>query len=150
MKSNEPVLCYVSGCFAYFTTQELSKQWGDDWDDAPYEHNAGEPYKPVKSYKFLNKSNSTWEEGSDYTDGKPNWEIIKVAFDANLVEPSEGAYNSMYSVEQINKQHIAWLRDKYGSSGVAILAGTTINQFIKLVKQAGGTVYLEDEQNETT
>ena len=42
----EPILCYVKGPWAYFTTQPLKKQWGDDWDDAPYEHNAGEPYGP--------------------------------------------------------------------------------------------------------
>ena len=39
-------LCYIEKNFAYFTTQDLEKQWGDDWDDAPYEHNAGTPYEP--------------------------------------------------------------------------------------------------------
>ena len=29
---------------AYFTPVSLDEQWGDDWDDAPYEHNAGIPY----------------------------------------------------------------------------------------------------------
>ena len=37
------VLCYVDAPWAYFTTRRLSEQWGDDWDDAPYEHNAGTP-----------------------------------------------------------------------------------------------------------
>ena len=27
-------LCYIENSFAYFTTQDLDKQWGDDWDDA--------------------------------------------------------------------------------------------------------------------
>ena len=43
-------LCYVEGNIAYFTTQDLDKQWGDDWDDAPYEHNAGLPYLPSVYY----------------------------------------------------------------------------------------------------
>ena len=37
-------LCYVSNGVLYFTNKELSEQWGDDWNDHPYEHNAGEPY----------------------------------------------------------------------------------------------------------
>ena len=45
MTENEPVLCYIDQMGrAYFTTQALSKQWGDDWNDAPYEHNAETPY----------------------------------------------------------------------------------------------------------
>lgn len=31
----EAVLCYVDGNCAYFTTQPLDQQWGDDWNDAP-------------------------------------------------------------------------------------------------------------------
>ena len=120
---NHPKLCYVQNNFAYFTTQPLDEQWGDDWDDAPYEHNAGEPYTAYRP--------------------EDDWEIIKVAFDGNLVEPSEGSLNSFFSVKQINQKHIAWLRDIYGNSGVAIHAGTTIEEFITLVKQAGGKVYME-------
>ena len=44
-------LCYVNGPFAYFTTKEVSEQWGDDWNDAPYEHNAGKPYEWSKRDK---------------------------------------------------------------------------------------------------
>ena len=41
MIDKEPVLCYIDQHKrAYFTTQALSKQWGDDWNDAPYEQNA--------------------------------------------------------------------------------------------------------------
>ena len=36
-------LCYVEGQKAYFTSN-FEKQWGDDWNDRPYECNAGEPY----------------------------------------------------------------------------------------------------------
>lgn len=30
--------------YAFFTEVALADQWGDDWDDAPYEYNAEEPY----------------------------------------------------------------------------------------------------------
>jgi len=37
-------LCYVSPPWAWFTSLPVEEQWGDDWDDAPYQHNAGRPY----------------------------------------------------------------------------------------------------------
>jgi hypothetical protein len=36
-------LCYIDGQKAWFT-DNFEKQWGDDWNDKPYECNAGEPY----------------------------------------------------------------------------------------------------------
>lgn len=36
-------LCYVDGQKAWFT-DNFEKQWGDDWNDKPYECNAEEPY----------------------------------------------------------------------------------------------------------
>lgn len=123
-------LCYVDGSFAFFTTQKLGKQWGDDWNDAPYEHNAGDPYEP------------TAKDVS--ADGSPAWTITKVAFDGPLVSPCEGVVNSRYSVEQINSGAVAWLVTSQWSSGpfVAIPAGVSIVRFCELVWQAGGTVYL--------
>ena len=46
-------LCYVDSdeyfdapMTLYFTElEDVTEQWGDDWDDAPYEHNAGTPYE---------------------------------------------------------------------------------------------------------
>lgn len=32
LRTEELRLCYVSRPWAYFTTQSLDKQWGDDWD----------------------------------------------------------------------------------------------------------------------
>ncbi|OGN14800.1 MAG: hypothetical protein A3J47_00270 [Candidatus Yanofskybacteria bacterium RIFCSPHIGHO2_02_FULL_43_22] len=81
----EPVLCFVEGNTAYFTTQELSKQWGDDWNDAPYEHNAERPYGPCDHNEpkyvadrggicYCYSCLSDWNE-----DGTPKWKITKVA-----------------------------------------------------------------------
>jgi hypothetical protein len=114
-------LCYVDLPWCYFTTQELGKQWGDDWNDAPYEHNAGPPYTG---------------------DG---WEIRKVAIDAELSTPRDGYTNSPFSVEQINGGAIAWL---YAPSwadnpNINIHAGTTLPEFRKQIALAGGKVYEE-------
>ena len=37
-------LCLVKLPWAWFTTCQLDRQWGDDWNDAPYDCNAGYPY----------------------------------------------------------------------------------------------------------
>jgi hypothetical protein len=119
-------LCYVSEPWAFFTTQPLTLQWGDDWNDAPYEHNAGDPYR--------------WSE----RDGKPKWEIYRVAYYADLVTPKDGHHNSPFSVEKINKGAAPWLRVSEWASVPfrAIQAGTTLADFIKILDEIGGTVYL--------
>lgn len=134
-------LCYVTGCWAYFTTQDLDKQWGDDWNDAPYEHNAGEPYSPQKSYSRATRTPDgiTWEERSDYTDGEPNWVIKKVAFDGWWDQPCENHLNSPYSVQSINKGAVAWLYNP--SKKVAIPAGTDLVTFYQLIREGDGEVY---------
>jgi hypothetical protein len=125
------VLCYVDGSFAYFTTQPLEEAWGDDWNDAPYEHNAGTPYGPFKGRE------GDWEQ-----DGSPKWEIIKVAYDGWLSEARERHPDSPLSVQDINAGRAPWLVDKHGRSGVKIQAGTSLREFIELVKKADGEVYL--------
>jgi len=124
MSESKAVLCYVDGPWAFFTTQPLKEQWGDDWDDAPYEHNAVDPY--------------IWREG--YSEEAP-YQIIKVAFDGPLESPCANVINSHFSVKQINAGHVAWLRDCWGESAIAIPAGVTVDEFCALVEKAGGKVY---------
>jgi hypothetical protein len=137
-------LCFIAENFAYFTTQELSKQWGDDWNDAPYEHNAGVPYEAAFHYYMdgrREKSPKDWNE-----DGTPKWEIYKVAYDYCGAEtPSEiAAGNSRYSVEAINNKLTPWLT-KYPDK--ALFAGASIEEFITFIEECGGTVYLPKEKN---
>ena len=121
--TNEPVLCYISNNFAYFTTRALSKQWGDDWDDAPYEHNAGTPYGPHNEDE--------------------HWEIKVVAYKhPNYATPGESrGANSGYSVEMINRKNVAWLADYWtrNSTLPPIFAGTTMSEFIRMIRETGGT-----------
>jgi len=117
-------LCYVDDCYAYFTTKELSEQWGDDWNDAPYEHNAGSPYSPHKNIK------DDWNE-----DGSPKWRILRVAFNGALDAPCENHLNSPYSVEEINKGNIPWLKSaSYYNEKIEIYAGETLKAFIQKIK----------------
>jgi len=114
-------LCYIRDSFAFFTTAELKDQWGDSWNNAPYRHNAEDP--------------NEWSECSDV----PKYEIKKIAYDAYLDRPGD-----RYSVEMINAGAVAWL--VYASSldpKVVIPAGTTLEDFKRLIKEAGGKTYEE-------
>ena len=122
-------LCYVSGDWAYFTTQKLSEQWGDDWNDAPYEHNAGAPYAYMEN---------------DGKKGKKPWQIKKLAWEGPFETPSSEVSNSTFSVEMINDGAVPWLiRSRYRANlpMVKIMAGASIEEFKDLVAQAGGKVY---------
>jgi hypothetical protein len=130
-----PVLCYVKGQWAYFTTQKISEQWGDDWNDAPYEYNAGTPYEYVDH---------------DRKEGRAPWQIVKVAWDGDFETPRERHPSSPWSVEQINAGAAPWLRTRRWHSGepVIIRAGTTLEHFCELIREGGGAVYLANDQIE--
>lgn len=125
----EPVLCYVDGSWAYFTTRDLNHQWGDDWNDSPYEHNAGTPYE------FRPQPGGLKIEP---------WEIVKVAYEGPFDTPRENHFNSPWSVEAINGGAVPWLRSSgWGSEvTVAICAGTPLTEFKRLIRQSGGQVYV--------
>jgi hypothetical protein len=120
-------LCYVTGPWAWFTTQEVTKQWGDDWDDAPYEHNAREPYTAYRKDE--------------------HWELLRVAWEGPFKAPCDGVLNSGFSVQQINRGDVAWLRPWSWTRDPSlrpIPAGTTFDEFRRLVEAAGGYVYITD------
>ena len=106
--------------YAYFTNNSIEKQWGDDWDDAPYEYNAGTPY---------------CEDG---------YKIIRVPFYVqrdgwNVALPEDwGGDNSRFCVRDINAGAVAWIyaRGKDGKTSgnaVAIQAGTTSKEFLEKI-----------------
>lgn len=145
-----PVLCYIEGSWAFFTTQKLENQWADDWNDSPYEHNAGRPYSPCWHRSSPDAPLCQCESCKRDWDGdKPRWEIIRVAWEGPFVAPNDGCLNSSFSVEQINRGDIAWLRpEPYADKSSKIKpipAGTTLEEFKKLVRDAGGKVYVEEK-----
>lgn len=149
--AKEPLLCYVNGSTAYFTTQELSKQWGDDWNDAPYEHNAEEPYKPCwhsepqyrKNGKLCpcNICKHEWNK-----DGTPKWEIVKLTWKGPFATPAElNKPSSPFSVEDINAGATPWLKTTIDEKEpyAQIMAGATISEFIRIIESVGGKVIIE-------
>ena len=92
-----PRLCYLEAGMMYFT-DDIHNVCGDDWDDVPYEHNAGEPYE--------------------------RYVVAMLAFhptkDTDLCyEPYE---RGEYSVEEINNGAIPWL---YCQTAGPLHAGAT-------------------------
>lgn len=128
-------LCFIEGRIAYFTTAPLvgpGRQWGDDHDDAPYEHNAGTPY--------------TWSERS----GVPQYEIMVGMFTGPLLDPAGycNDTNSSWSVEDINQGNVPWLKsdpldnELFGSPSVNIYAGVSPIEFAELVYVVGGCLWV--------
>lgn len=163
MLNEHAVPCYVEGNRAWFTTQSLDKQWGDDWNDAPYEHNAGRPYEPCWHNEPSHRSNPGvsrgWRPGTqellsvgelcrcescvrDWNiDGTPKWEVFSVYWNGPWNTPAEIAYsaNSCWSVQKINTGAIAWLiADRAGEhSPPSLMPGVSCATFRKIVLQFG-------------
>lgn len=127
-------LCYVDSETAapevYFTTAPLTGehgQWGDDWNDAPYEHNAGSPY--------------TWYESVQYP--KPEYDVYVMRIWKGELSDAASLFghhgNSWISVRDINELEKPWLMGK----GIAIWAGCTVTEFKELLEKAGGKVIEE-------
>ena len=163
---NNAVLCFVDKTWAYFTTKPIESQWGDDWDDAPYEHNAGEPYGPCWHNEPAQRNNPSvkrgWKPGTtipldvgeicrcqscnnDWNDdGTPRFHVFKVAFEGPFVTPRDGSTNSQWSVEQINAKGVPWLRSDpvFGRVPCEIWAGTRFVDFRRIIEMAGGHCFV--------
>lgn len=130
-------LCYVDGGAdglyrAWFTILPLDEQWGDDWDDVPYECNAGTPYDhlydkdvrvPVKlkTVVFENRGEKCW-----------------------FSTPSD---NGQFSVKQINDEmKVPWLM----GVGKSIYAGASPKDLELFVESAGGTVFVPKKATTTS
>jgi hypothetical protein len=153
---SEPRLCYVSDGLAYFTTRPVTEQWGDDWNDAPYEHNAGLPYawredtgrgcrcyhpNGFTSYRGGGKCG---ERRHDAVPPEPEWMILTVGYHGALHTPDHGRINSAYSVRDINQRDVPWLQtDEDAPRRVRIWAGATIPAFKAAVRLAGGNLFCE-------
>lgn len=67
-----------------FYLGENGKQWGDDWNDAPYEHNAGRVYEEFNKGHF----------------------DLLVPYKFTVWQPSDGHANSEYSKEDMIKRKV--------------------------------------------
>lgn len=132
-------LCFIDGDsysgkgVAYFTNN-LEKQWGDDWDDAPYEHNAELPYD---SWSELIEDN---EDVFKRKFKSHPIKIKKIYFELEkFCLPCTGYSNSSYSVRDINQGVIAWIWNEQ----FKLFAGASIEEFIETIEKYGGSVYLK-------
>ena len=130
---NSYQLCFVEGgrwydadLTLYFTEKDVKDQWGSDWDDTPYEHNAGLPYD----------EDTSTELGTENGRGiYAKIDIIKVILTTNsycdLITPCSGVDNSRYSVKDINSKAIPWVVIKDSNEiKLSVFAGTTLKQFL--------------------
>jgi hypothetical protein len=120
----------------FFTTGDITKEWGDDWNDAPWEHNAGSPYCNQKSADYFVMR----IENGDLT---------------SIRTPDEYGHggNSPYSVEMINKGFCPWLvvdiwkpdLREYEEHANLFPAGTTLKDFIVRAKNCDITMWFLTE-----
>lgn len=112
-------LCFVRAPWAWFTRLEPGLQWGDHWERAPWQQHAGPPYR-----------------------GEPD-PLLRVAFDGPLLAPGDGEHGGSYSVQEINRGSVPWLRtDSYfGGKPVVVMAGSTLREFVEAIDKIGATVY---------
>ena len=121
---------YIEGrqeYYAYFTPVPLNKQWGDDWDDMPYEYNAEIPYDDV------------YDENDEIIEV----EIVRVPFYIpydggwSIRFPKDwGGDNSPFCVRDINAGAVAWVfchggHRKSNTDSVAIHAGCSPAEFVE-------------------
>lgn len=132
-------LCYVDSSeytgepmTLYFTElDDVTQQWGDDWDDAPYEHNAGTPYE-----HDYNQPEQGVKDGRGIY---PRIKIYKIMLTGghNIMTPRTKQLNSPYTVEDINKGIVPWLtiinkKDK----AIYVKAGTTLRDTLKALSKS--------------
>lgn len=122
MNEQDYKLCYIDGNKAWFTSN-FEKQWGDDWNDAPYEHNAGDPYR----HYYKNEQEYPINLVELYFELPRYW----------LYLPCDHFTNSPYSVEAINKGAIAWIH----TDNFNIQAGTTAKDFVDIILKNGGSIW---------
>lgn len=120
-------LCYIDGNHAFFTSN-WEKQWGDDWDDTPYEHNAGDPY-----HHYFD------EDGNEISI------LLKDCYfeiPTRVKLPCDDFYSSPFSVEDINNNEMPWLRIGYDSDDKKyVFAQTSYKQFVEIIEALEGTIY---------
>lgn len=119
-------LCYIDGNKAWFTSN-FEHQWGDDWNDVPYEHNAEPPY----DFYYKNEKEIPIELKVLFYDFPYEWVQL----------PCDNFINSPYSVEAINRGVVPWIVGK----NFVIQAGTALEEFKKIVKANKGKIYTEEE-----
>jgi hypothetical protein len=129
-KPNEIIDFVKRGNQVRFYLGKNGEQWGDDWDDAPFEYNAGKVYS-----KFI--------EGN---------KVIAFEFDDLVVDPTYGMPNSVYSKNDMINRSVPCIvairesrRNRYGydtfedviadKESIKIYFGDDIDEVVMLLEK---------------
>lgn len=99
------------------------------WNDAPYESNAGRPYR--------------WRESKEHPE--PPYKLFKVYWAGPFEDPVSVPWSSGFvalSVRDINSGMVPWLQTVGGierAEHVHIFAGASYDEFKQLIEKPGGT-----------
>ena len=111
----------------WFTVADMGDQWGDDWDDSPYEVESGEPYD---SYIDENGTRNCYNIYTLTVELPINRDRLKM--------PCDYANRSL-SVGEINSGRAAWLYfvgTAHRCDGIAVPAGIKVSEALELLKKA--------------
>ncbi len=107
----------IKGNLVRFFLGENGKQWGDDWDDAPYEHNCGTVY-------------------DEYVTGTYD---MAFPWDCRLEEQADAVINSQYCRKDFMDRKVAALTitDKFDKIH-NFYFGDDMNAILKIGRLCGG------------
>lgn len=123
-------LCFADRGELWFTDKKAKDVWGDDWNDIPLEHNAGEPYVD----RCRHSIEIMVADDSDMNDNK--YQLM--TFDQ--IMDNAGIINSDFSAEILNKDKIfQWAEICVLDRGSLITkekfyADTPLDQFIDALR----------------
>ena len=114
----------------YLGENDCTDYWGDDWDDAPYEHNAGKVY-------------------SEYVKATAD---VAFPLKCDVCEACEGYGNSPFSKEDMKNRKVPCITVKYKSRlSAEIHFEDDFESVLKSVTDCGGTlleyVFMTKEAN---
>lgn len=112
-------LCFARDNVLYFT-DNFEIQWGDDWDDAPADCNAGEPYE---------YDENDIEQVKDMTG-----HIRRIGFYGNWIYVVS---SDQYSVQEINIRQLPLLRTGWSKDVKVLNAGATMEEAEKFLQDCG-------------
>lgn len=128
--------------YLYFTN-DLENQWGDDWDDTPYECNAEVPYDdktniiviPVTlMFSFLTNLDGDNDDYDKLFAKCPNYHYCDLRFPKDW-----GGINSPFCVDDINGGAVAWiyatLSKTYMKKHIAVHAGENPESVINKIDE---------------
>lgn len=109
-KYDDYKLCYVSSYnpYCYFYKGDIKNVWGDDWGDAPYEHNAEPPY--IENYD--------------------DFKFVKFDPEKITTIAQKYPYNSPYSVKDLNNKKAPWIF--INKDNLELYAGLSLTNFMEI------------------